>query len=340
MGGVAHQEDTAAPVAVDQEHAGGPRVGGEHLHGPGVPGADETAHQRLGCHRVVGVGPLDDGPPPVVQVETAHETGGLGAHHPVLHRPVQADRLAQARCPEHDAEVGPFTGRARVDHSDGLPADSAAAVTAQQIVGREHAGGAVGGGDRCVHGVFVLLDGGDPVAGQAGDRGQCGHRRAQEPFDDRLRDLLARLRPALVASVVQAEHIAEPGQFGAEEAGAEDDVLGPGHRQRGGRAQAVGQAPAAEVLHGADAGGLGPRPVVVDGGARFDEHGPDAAAAEFDRRGETGRPAARDQDPRGRPRHAPDLADASVTGVRRVPSRSTSTSTTSPERSRRGGVRT
>jgi hypothetical protein len=143
--------------------------------------------------------------------------------------------------------------------------------------------------------VRPVADRDGPPADQGGDGGQLGDRVAQHLLDQRLRHLLTGLGVQLAARRRQPEGLREPGDLGAEEPGAEDDVLRVVHRQRRRGAQRVRQPPAAQVLHRPDAGRLGPGTQRVQRAARLDDEDVDAAAAQLERGGQAAGPAADDQ---------------------------------------------
>ena len=122
--------------------------------------------------------------------------------------------------------------------------------------------------------------------------------------------LLAGLGESIVAVRGQAEGAVEVGDAAAGERLAERDALRPRHRQRGGRAQRLGDAPAAQVLHGAHARRLSPRAPVRDLGPWLKQDAGDPVQAQFGGRGQAGR-AATDDD------HRADAHDCILSASRR-----------------------
>jgi hypothetical protein len=122
--------------------------------------------------------------------------------------------------------------------------------------------------------------------------------RAQHVFHDRLRDLLARFGEPVIPAGDQPEGTVEIGDAGPAQRFAERDPLRPGDRQRRGGAQRARDPPAAQVLHGPHAGGLGPRPAVRHLGPGLDHHAGHAAAGQFRGSGQPGRAAPGHQDRR------------------------------------------
>ena len=87
----------------------------------------------------------------------------------------------------------------------------------------------------------------DVPAGQQGDQRRLGHGRAEDLLEDGLRNLLAALGLRTVAARDQLERLPEGTEFmggGAGESGAEDDVLGVVHRERGSGPEACPPVPA------------------------------------------------------------------------------------------------
>jgi DNA-binding IclR family transcriptional regulator len=117
---------------------------------------------------------------------------------------------------------------------------------------------------------------------------------AQDFLDHGLGYLLAGLGEAVIPARDQAEGAVEVGDAAAGQGRAEGDSLRPGDRQRRGGPEPAGQAPAAQVLHRPDAGGLGPRAAVRHLRPGLDDHAADAVPGELGRGGEAGRAAARD----------------------------------------------
>jgi hypothetical protein len=85
--------------------------------------------------------------------------------------------------------------------------------------------------------VPAVHDRGGAPADEHGHAGQFGGRVAEHLLDQGLRRLLARLGRDVAGRRPQAEGVREAGDLVAEQAGAEDDVLGVLHRQRRGGAQ-------------------------------------------------------------------------------------------------------
>ena len=167
-----------------------------------------------------------------------------------------------------------------------------------QVAGRNQVSGAVAipHGDR--DGVVPLGQAGDGVPEAQVDPGLAADVRAQQVLHDGLGDLLAGLGEPLVPLRGQPERAVEVRDAAPGQRFAERDPLRPGDRQRRGRAQRVREAPAAQVLHGPHAGGLGPGPAVRDVDPRFDDHAGHAAAGQFRGGGQPRRAAARHQDRR------------------------------------------
>ena len=105
--------------------------------------------------------------------------------------------------------------------------------------------------------------------------------RAQHLFHHGLGYLLAAFGEPVVALAGQPERVGEIGDARPGQRLAEGDALRPGHRQRRGGAQHLRHTPAAQVLHGPHAGGLGPRPAVGDRDPGLDDHAADAVQAQF-----------------------------------------------------------
>ncbi len=94
---------------------------------------------------------------------------------------------------------------------------------------------------------------------------------AQDFLDHGLRCLLASLRVPPVALGREPEGIVEVGDPASGQRLAECDALRPGDREWRCRPQRIGDAPPAQVLHRADAGGLRSRAPVRDLRARLDD---------------------------------------------------------------------
>ena len=163
---------------------------------------------------------------------------------------------------------------------------------------------------------------------------------AQDLFDQGLGHLLAAFGELLPPLRCERERAGESRDLVAEQARAEDDVLRVCHRKGRDRAQRPGEAEPPQVFHGANAGRLGPRPQRIRLQPRLDEQDREAAAAELDGGDEATGAAADNQhiDVAADARHGRSVA--ATIGVRSVPSRSTSTSTTSPGVRYQGGLRT
>lgn len=207
------------------------------------------------------IDPEGDDPPGAVQVDRPHERRRNPVEDPVLDSRAVSGALQQVRRVEHHPEVGSQRMLADVVGANGGAHRAAGAVTADDVRGGDHRPVArvVDHGD--LHRVIVLIETSHPPTGGQRHRGQLVHDIAQQFLQHVLGSLLTGLGgPAVLRG--EPEHAAEARQLVADQRRVEDDVLRPRHGQRRALAQPVGDAPAAQVLHRADADRLTARPGV------------------------------------------------------------------------------
>jgi hypothetical protein len=197
---------------------------------------------------------------------------------------------------------------ADVGRADGVADRAAGAVAADDVL-RLDGAPAAGPVDGDADAPGVLLETGHRVPGDEGARGDLPDGPAQHLLQHVLRRLLAQLgEPVAVRD--EAEDPGEPRQLAPAQRRAEHGVLGERDGQRGGRAEPVGQAPAAQVLHRADVDRLGPRARPGDLGPRLDEGARDPAQPQFDRGGQAHRARAGDEHGRRTGQRVPGVGGA------------------------------
>jgi hypothetical protein len=275
---LADQEDPAVGEPVGDQHPGCPRIGRQHLvlHRLARQPGDQLGRVR---RAVCGGHPGDDRPPGAGQVQPAEQAGRGGPEHPVLDG--RAEAGVQGRRTEHDVEVGPGIGIPGVAGADLVPDQAGRAVAAEHVARGDLVGGAGRVADGPRNPVRPLGERGHRVAEPQAGGGLVADMRAQHLFHHGLGYLLAAFGEPVVALAGQPERVGEIGDARPGQRLAEGDALRPGHWQRRGGAQHMGHAPAAQVLHGPHAGGLGPRPAVGDRDPGLDDHAADAVQAQF-----------------------------------------------------------
>src|SRR5207244_1296325 len=145
---------------------------------------------------------------------------------------------------------------------------------------------AAGARDACAHAAVMLLERFEPAADGEAAAVELRDRLPEHLLDEVLRDLLPRLGDELRAAGKQPEDALEARDLDAEQVRAEDDLLRPLDLQRRDLADAVGDAPPAEVLHRPRVRRLRPGPAPRDLVARLDDDAVDSPRAELHRHGQ------------------------------------------------------
>ena len=302
---VAGQKHATVPVLVGHHLVGHPFVHTERLKGKIQAGGLFDQRRRVVQRDLyVRCQPRGHEKPAVAGVHRAQQ-----ARHIVVDQPVHDGfpvlmRLCQSGRPKHDVVVAGHAKSALHARANRFAHAAAATITTGQKLGLDflflagfqiaHAGH---------HRGIALFQ-----FQQFGIEANLHTRQAVQVFAHHLlqgvlRDPLGVLRVKRVAARRAVQGVVKTRQLGPVQARGENDVGWVIHPKRRGRAQRIGNAPAAQMLARAHIGGLGARRH-ADARIFLDDNAVDAAMAKFYRQALADRACAHNQDLRRVPHDA------------------------------------
>ena len=298
VAGIARQEHAVAAVAIGDEALRDPGVGRDDLEIEITePGATTYQVLRIETGEINAVGePGRHEVPEAVLIHGPQQRRHRIVHHPIHDGGTQRVPRCERGCAKDDAVI--LRKAAVADHgcADSVAHRAVRAIRADEGGGADlarRAGGKLGHrGDDAVRGGLERAKLGVEADRDTGERGGM---RAEHLLQHVLRDPLGFLGIEVVPLAATVERVLEARQQRPVHARREHHGGRIVRRDRRGAPQRVGNAPAAQMLARAHIGGLGAR-TVTDAIVALDDEAATAAPAELDRRGETDRAGAGDED--------------------------------------------